>query len=33
VLRRTATRHALMSFLFGSVIVSLLINSVASLLR
>jgi uncharacterized membrane protein len=33
VLRRTATRHALMSFLFGSVIVALLINSVASLLR
>jgi uncharacterized membrane protein len=32
-LGRTATRHALMSFLFGSVIVALLINSVASLLR
>jgi hypothetical protein len=32
-LRRTATWHALMSFLFGSVIVALLINSVASLLR
>jgi hypothetical protein len=33
VLRRTATRHALMPFPFGSVIVALLINSVASLLR
>lgn len=32
-IRRTATRHALFSFLFGSVIVALLINSVASLLR
>jgi uncharacterized membrane protein len=31
--RRTATRHALLSFLFGSVIVALLINTVASLLR
>ncbi len=33
VLRRTVTGHALMSFLFGSVIVALLINTVASLLR
>lgn len=32
-LRRTATRHALLSFLFGSVIVALLINTVASLLH
>jgi uncharacterized membrane protein len=32
-LRRTAMRHALLSFLFGSVIVALLINTVASLLR
>ena len=31
--RRTATRHALLAFLFGSVIVALLINTVASLLR
>jgi uncharacterized membrane protein len=31
--RRTVTRHALLSFLFGSVIVALLINTVASLLR
>jgi uncharacterized membrane protein len=27
------TRHSLMSFLFGSVIVALLINSVAGVLR
>jgi uncharacterized membrane protein len=32
-LRRTALRHALLSFLFGAVIVALAINSVASLLR
>jgi uncharacterized membrane protein len=32
-LRRTATRHALLSFLFGAVIVALAINSVASLLQ
>jgi uncharacterized membrane protein len=31
--RRTAARHALLAFVFGSVIVALLINSVASLLR
>jgi uncharacterized membrane protein len=31
--RRTAMRHALLAFLFGSVIVALLINTVASLLR
>jgi uncharacterized membrane protein len=31
--RRTVTRHALLAFLFGSVIVALLINTVASLLR
>ena len=31
--RRTATRHALLAFPFGSVIVALLINTVASLLR
>jgi uncharacterized membrane protein len=31
--RRTATRHAMLAFLFGSVIVALLINTVASLLR
>jgi uncharacterized membrane protein len=31
--RRTATRHALLAFVFGSVIVALLINTVASLLR
>ncbi len=31
--RRTAMRHALLSFVFGSVIVALLINTVASLLR
>jgi uncharacterized membrane protein len=30
--RRTVARHALLSFLFGSVIVALLINTVASLL-
>jgi uncharacterized membrane protein len=32
-LRRTAIRHALLAFVFGSVIVALLINTVASLLR
>ncbi len=32
-LRRTATRHALLSFLFDAVIVALLINAVASLLQ
>jgi uncharacterized membrane protein len=32
-LRHTATRHALLSFVFGAVIVSLTINSVASLLQ
>jgi uncharacterized membrane protein len=32
-LRRTATRHALLSFVFGAVIVALAINSVASLLQ
>ena len=32
-IRRTAMRHALLSFLFGAVIVSLAINSVASLLQ
>jgi uncharacterized membrane protein len=32
-MRRTATRHALLSFLFGAVIVALAINSVASLLQ
>jgi uncharacterized membrane protein len=31
--RRTAIRHALLAFVFGSVIVALLINTVASLLR
>lgn len=31
--RRTATRHALLAFLFGSVIVALMVNTVASLLR
>jgi uncharacterized membrane protein len=31
--RHTATRHALLAFLFGSVIVALLVNTVASLLR
>jgi uncharacterized membrane protein len=32
-IRRTATRHALLSFLFGAVIVALTINSVGSLLQ
>jgi uncharacterized membrane protein len=32
-LRRTATRHALLSFVFGAVILALAINTVASLLR
>jgi uncharacterized membrane protein len=32
-IRRTAMRHALLSFVFGAVIVSLAINSVASLLQ
>jgi uncharacterized membrane protein len=32
-LRRTATRHALLSFVFGAVILALTINTVASLLR
>ncbi|HZR95478.1 MAG TPA: DUF1345 domain-containing protein [Gaiellaceae bacterium] len=32
-MRRTATRHGLLSFVFGTVIVALLINTVASLLR
>jgi uncharacterized membrane protein len=32
-LRRTATRHALLSFVFGAVIVALAINTVASLLQ
>jgi uncharacterized membrane protein len=31
--RRTVARHALLSFLFGSIIIALLVNSVASLLR
>jgi uncharacterized membrane protein len=31
--RRTAMRHALLAFLFGSVIVALMVNTVASLLR
>jgi uncharacterized membrane protein len=31
--RRTALRHGLLAFLFGSVIVALMINTVASLLR
>jgi uncharacterized membrane protein len=31
--RRTAIRHGLLAFLFGSVIVALMINTVASLLR
>jgi uncharacterized membrane protein len=31
--RGTAMRHALLALLFGSVIVALLINTVASLLR
>ena len=32
-IRRTASPHALLAFVFGSVIVALLINTVASLLR
>jgi uncharacterized membrane protein len=32
-IRRTVTRHALLSFVFGAVIVALAINSVASLLQ
>ena len=32
-IRHTAVRHALLSFVFGAVIVSLTINSVASLLQ
>jgi uncharacterized membrane protein len=32
-IRRTATRHALISYLFGTVIVAVAINAVASLLR
>ena len=32
-IRRAATRHALLSFLFGAVIVALAINAVASLLQ
>jgi uncharacterized membrane protein len=32
-MRRVATRHALLSFLFGAVILALAINSVASLLK
>jgi uncharacterized membrane protein len=32
-LRRTALRHALLAYLFGSVILALLVNTVASLLR
>ena len=32
-LRHTALRHALLSFVFGAVIVALAINSVASLLQ
>ena len=31
--RRTATRHALLSYLFGTVVVAVMINVVASLLR
>jgi uncharacterized membrane protein len=31
--RRTALRHALLAYLFGSIIVALLVNTVASLLR
>jgi uncharacterized membrane protein len=33
VVRRTATRHALLSYLFGTVVVAVMINVVASLLR
>jgi uncharacterized membrane protein len=33
VVRRTALRHALLAYLFGSVILALLVNTVASLLR
>jgi uncharacterized membrane protein len=33
IVRRTATRHALMSYVFGTVIVALAINTVASLLQ
>jgi uncharacterized membrane protein len=32
-LRRTATRHALLSYLFGTVIVAVMINVVAGLVR
>jgi uncharacterized membrane protein len=31
--RRTVTRHGILSFLFGTVIVATMINVVASLLR
>jgi uncharacterized membrane protein len=33
VIRRTVTRHALLSYLFGTVVVAMMINVVASLLR
>jgi uncharacterized membrane protein len=33
VVRRTASRHALLSYLFGTVVVAVMINVVASLLR
>ena len=33
IIRHTALRHALLSFVFGAVIVALTINSVASLLQ
>jgi uncharacterized membrane protein len=33
VIRRTATRHALLSYLFGTVVVAVMINVVASLLH
>jgi uncharacterized membrane protein len=32
-IRRTATRHALLSYLFGTVVVAVMINVVASLLH
>jgi uncharacterized membrane protein len=33
VIRRAVSRHALLSFLFGAVIVALAINTVSSLLQ
>ena len=33
IVRRTATRHALLSYLFGTVVVAMMINVVAGLLK